>query len=145
VRTVIAFLIAVIVVASLTPFAIGLKASAVPQSLVWVLPFVGLFTVVIALPIYTSLPRPRQTQLLPLVAAGFVAAIVSFILFDLLFMHASIEQIGNTVYVRDGWGRLGGWRRPLQQTILMGVAGAVGGFAFWAARRLTIVGGGREA
>jgi len=146
VRTAFAFLIAAVVVASLTPFAIGLElAPYPPQFVVWILPVVGIFTVLIAVPIFISLSRLRQTQLLPLAAAGFVAASVSFTLLELLFVHSSFEQIGDTVLVKDGWRTLAGWRLLLQQIFLMGVAGAIGGFAFWAARRLTIVGGGREA
>jgi hypothetical protein len=146
VRTAFAFLIAAVVVASLTPFAIDLElAPYPPQFVVWILPVVGIFTVAIALPIFISLSPLRQTQLLPLVAAGFVAAGLSFTLFELLFVHSSFEQIGGTVLVKDGWRTLAGWRLLLQQISLMGVAGAIGGFAFWAARRLTIVGGGRDA
>ena len=146
VKTAFAFLIAAVVVASLTPFAIGLElAPYPPQFVVWILPVVGIFTVLIALPIFTSLSRLRQTQLLPLVAAGFVAASASFTLLELMFVHSSFAQIGDTVLVKGGWRTLAGWRLFLQQTFLMGGAGAIGGCAFWATRRLTIVGGGRES
>ena len=145
VRTVVAFLIAVVVVASLAPFAIDLTlAPYPPQFIVWFLPVVGLFTVLIALPIYISLPQPRQTQLLPLLAAGFGAACVSFTLLEFLFVRSSFEQIGDTVLVKDGWRTLAGWLLLLRQTILMGVAGAIGGIAFWAVRRLTNAWSGRD-
>ena len=97
------------------------------------------------MPIYVLLPQNRQAQLVPLLSAGFCAASFSFLLFSLLFVHASFEQVGDTVYVRDGWRTLAGWRILFQETAFMGFAGAVGGLGFWAVRRLTIVGGDRES
>jgi hypothetical protein len=146
VRTLVAFFIASVTVAALAPFAIGVSLQPYPPvMLAWVIPVVCVFSALVALPIYFALPLRYQPQLAPLLLAGFVAAFLSFALFHFIFVHASFEQVGDTVYVRDGTRTRAGWILLLQQTALMGVAGTVGGFVFWAARRLTIVGGVRDA
>jgi hypothetical protein len=128
-----------VVVAVVAPFAIGAELKPYPlYFFVWFLLVVGFFTVLVALPIYISLPPHYRTRLVPLLAAGFVAAGFSFTLLEVLFIHSSFEQFGETVLVRGGWRTLAGWRFLLKHSFLMGCAGAIGGAAFWAVRRLTI-------
>jgi hypothetical protein len=78
VRTGFAFLVSAVAVAALVPILTGRPLAGYPLDLYFALPVVGLFTVIIAVPVYLLLPQRYQTRLMPLVAAGFVAAATSW-------------------------------------------------------------------
>jgi hypothetical protein len=146
VRTLAAFFLAAVAVAALAPLAIEGSLGPYPLELfVWSFPFVCVFSGLVAFPIYLVLLSRNQIRILPLMLAGFVAALVSFSLFHGPSAHATFEQIGDTVYVSEGSLTSAGWHRWIQQAVWMSIAGAIGGLVFWAVRRLTIVGGVRDA
>ena len=132
--------------AVLTPFAIDATLQPYPPAvLVGVIPVVWVFTALVAFPLYVALPTQRQAQLTPLLLAGFLSAFLSYALFHVVFLHPSFEQVGSTIFVKDGSLTAAGWRNLLRQTALMGVVGAIGGSTLWVVRRLTIAWSGRES
>jgi hypothetical protein len=144
-RTAIAFFVASLVVALLVPFALDTTVHSYPPVfLVGTIPIVWLFTGIVAFPIYLRIPVQRRAQLFPLLLAGFLTAFVSFALFRLV-LHPDYEEIGSVVLVRHGWFTWAGIWALLLEAARIGVAGLVGGVAFWVAWRLTIVGGVRDA
>jgi hypothetical protein len=144
-KTAIAFFIALVTVAILTPFAIDENLAAYPTwLLLWIIPVLCFFAICVPLPIYALLLPRRQTRLVPLMLVGFLAAFFSWSLFRLLFLHLFLEHIGGSVYVTREWREWLTWvgsRNLFWQAVLMGVAGAMGGFVFWGARRLRALGG----
>jgi hypothetical protein len=133
-RTGFAFLVSAVAVAALVPILTGRPLAEYSLDLFFTMPVVGFFTVIIAVPVYLLLPQRYQTHLMPLVAAGFAAAAISWALLEFFFIRPSDEIIRAADLPKHGWDALASWWLPLEHTMLMGVAGAAGAGVFWATR-----------
>jgi hypothetical protein len=132
-RVFLGFLLAVVIVAFIAPWAIEGEDASNPLDLaalaIWFIPFVGFFTLITAVPLYFFLRSRNIAKPTNVIAAGFFSAFSSFALFSIP-TRVSYGQLGSTILVRDGVRTLDGWIQLLQQSALMGVAGAIGAACF---------------
>ena len=130
-RTFIAFLLAPILVAALVPMAIEQSARPYPIGfLLWSLPAVYVFTLVVSVPLYALLPRSYKHKLWSVIAAASLSSVLSFAALNIP-PKATHAQVGPTVQIRDGAYTAEGWINLCQQAAFIGLAGALGGICFF--------------
>jgi len=129
------YLLAPVIVALLAPLAINLQAAPYPAIfLVGTIPVVFFFTLVVALPLYFSLPKRLRGQLIPLLCMAFVAGLLSFFVFS--YATKGVQaQVGPTVLVQNGNYTASGWYEVLLQSFAMGIFSLPGGLLFWLGAR----------
>ena len=120
------YLAAPVLVAMLAPFAMEREIAPYPSIfLVGTIPVVFFFTLLVAMPLYFTLPKVKRTHAPSMLGIAFVAGALSFFLFSFAF-RGTFSQV-----VQNGRFTAVGWKILLLQCFWMGTLSLPGGLLFW--------------
>lgn len=130
-RAALLYLAAPLLVALLAPFAVAQEFAPYPSIfLIGTVPVVFFFTLLVALPMYFTLPKASRTKPLLMLGISFIAGAISYFLFSFAF-RGTFSQVGEVVLVQDGNFTAAGWQSVLWQSLWMGALSLPGGLLFW--------------
>jgi hypothetical protein len=125
------YLSAPLVVALLAPFALEREFAPYPSIFLFgTVPVVFCFTLLVAMPMYFTVPKARRTNAVFMLGIAFAAGALSFFLFSFAF-RSTFSQVGQVVLVQGGKFTAAGWQRVFAQSAWMGALSLPGGFLFW--------------
>ena len=130
------YLAAPLLVALLAPFAVEREFAPYPFIfLIGTVLIVLFFTLLVAVPMYFTLPKTSRTNPVLMLGISILAGALSYFLFNFAF-RGTFSQVGQVVLVQDGKFTAAGWQNLLSQSAWMGALSLPGGLLFWLGARV---------